>query len=56
MSRTHGGEVAPVERGELGLPEALDDRKDGGVDEPDAEVPIRPQDLVNPSDPILASA
>ena len=40
VARPHRAEVLAVERGELGLVQALDDREDGRVDEPDVEIRV----------------
>lgn len=47
MARPHRGEMTVVQRGELRLAEALDDREDRAVNEADIQVGIGPQQLVD---------
>jgi hypothetical protein len=40
--------VPAIERRQLRLSEALDDREDGGIDKPDPEILVLPHELSNP--------
>jgi hypothetical protein len=54
VQRLHGAEVAVVQGGELGLPQALDDGEHSGVDEADVLIGILIYELGN-TDVVLES-